>query len=65
MKAWLRKYEVVVLGVILALVTIIPRSPEEHYLMGYHSVCPAAPISTLILLALAGLLIWAHRGHQE
>jgi hypothetical protein len=45
-----------------ALVTIVPSSGATVSDLGYHTLCPFAPWSTLTLLFLAGLG-WAVRQH--
>jgi len=47
---------------ILALVTLVPYSTPMVSDVGYHTVCPFAPYSTLTLLFLAGLA-WVVRGY--
>ena len=52
----------VIVHSILAVVTLIPMaSASKASLLGYKSHCSFTPISTLILLALAGLHIMLHR----
>ena len=47
---------------VLALVTLIPiATVSKASLLGYKSLCSFAPISTVILLGLAGLHIFLHR----
>ena len=43
---------VVLLG--LAILTVVPRQASEPNLLGYHTLCAFVPVSTLILLGLAG-----------
>jgi hypothetical protein len=45
-----------------ALVTLIPFSASKMNDLGYHSMCPFAPWSTLALLAPAGVA-WLIRGY--
>ena len=46
----------------LAVVTLIPvASASKPCLLGYEALCSFSPISTLGLLALAGLHIYLHR----
>jgi hypothetical protein len=45
-----------------ALVTLIPHSNSMASDLGYHTLCPFAPWSTLTLLFLAWLA-WAMRKH--
>ena len=40
----------------LALLTLLPRQSSRPNLLGYHSLCAFVPISTLILLGLAGFV---------
>jgi hypothetical protein len=45
----------------LALVTLIPiASASKECLLGYKALCSFSPISTIGLLALAGLHIYLH-----
>jgi hypothetical protein len=39
-----------------AIVTLVPASGRVESDLGYHSLCPFAPWSTLLLLMVAGLL---------
>lgn len=48
--------------VVLAAVTLIPSSSLTISDLGYRTICPFAPWSTLTLLVLAGLS-WVVRGH--
>ena len=45
---------VVLLG--LAILTLVPRQTSPPNLLGYHSLCAFVPVSTLILLGLAGFV---------
>ena len=47
---------------ILAVVTIVPFSTPMVSDLGYHTVCPFAPWSTLTLLFL-GWMAWVLRGY--
>ena len=56
---------VVALIVALAVVTLLPFSSSNiRSDLGYSSLCPFAPWSTLTLLACAGLL-WLVRGYAK
>ena len=47
---------------VLALVTLIPiATASKASLLGYKALCSFSPISTLGLLALAGLHIYLHK----
>jgi hypothetical protein len=48
----------------LAIVTAVPSSDRRINDLGYYSVCPFAPWSTLSLLLGAGL-VWAVRQYLE
>jgi hypothetical protein len=48
--------------VIVALLTLIPFSAVKMNDLGYHSMCPFAPWSTLALLFVA-LVAWMVRGY--
>jgi hypothetical protein len=51
-----------VVHISLAIVTLIPlASASKVSLMGYKALCSFSPISTIILLALAGMHIFLHR----
>ena len=55
-----------VVYVLLAAVTSIPmETASKACLLGYKSLCSFVPISTLILLALAGLHIYLHSRRPE
>jgi hypothetical protein len=46
----------------LAIVTLIPlASASKASLLGYKALCSFSPISTIVLLALAGLHIYLHK----
>lgn len=51
-----------ILFVLLAAVTLVPYSTPMVSDLGYHTVCPFAPWSTLTLLFL-GWLAWILRGY--
>ena len=55
-------YAVAILLVVLAGVTVVPFSTPMVSDLGYHTVCPFAPWSTLTLLFLA-YLAWVVRGY--
>jgi hypothetical protein len=38
----------------LGALTIIPHSESGPNMLGYHTLCSFAPVSTIVLLALAG-----------
>ena len=47
---------------VLIILTLIPNaSASKDCLMGYKALCSFSPISSIILLALAGLHIFLHR----
>lgn len=47
---------------VLAVVTLIPlASASKASLLGYKALCSFTPISTIILLGLAGLHLYLHR----
>lgn len=50
----LSSLSVVLLG--LAILTVVPRQTSKPNLLGYHTLCAFVPISTLILLGLAGFV---------
>lgn len=41
----------------LAIFTLIPRSGSAPDLLGFHTLCSFAPLSTLILLGVAGFVL--------
>ena len=47
---------------IVGLTTLVPFSASKVNDLGYHSICPFAPWSTLALLVAAGA-VWAVRGY--
>jgi len=47
---------------IIALLTLMPFSAAKMNDLGYHSICPFAPWSTLALLFVAGVF-WMIRGY--
>jgi hypothetical protein len=51
-----------ILFVVLASVTLVPFSTPMISDLGYHTLCPFAPWSTLTLLFL-GWLAWVLRGY--
>jgi hypothetical protein len=51
-----------ILFAVLAAVTVVPYSTPMVSDLGYHTVCPFAPYSTLTLLFVAGLA-WVVRGY--
>jgi hypothetical protein len=53
-----------ILLLILAGVTLVPYSNPMVSDLGYHTLCPFAPWSTLTLLFLAGLA-WVLRGYMN
>jgi hypothetical protein len=50
----LSSLSVVLLG--LAVLTVVPWQTSKPNLLGYHTLCAFVPISTLILLGLAGFV---------
>ncbi|HTS77186.1 MAG TPA: hypothetical protein VMG40_13325 [Bryobacteraceae bacterium] len=55
-------FGVAITFVIIALLTLIPFSAAKMNDLGYHSICPFAPWSTLALLFVA-LVAWMVRGY--
>jgi len=53
-----------ILFLVLAAVTLVPHSNPMVSILGYHTLCPFAPWSTLTLLFLAGLA-WVVRGYMK
>jgi hypothetical protein len=45
-----------ILLLVLAAITVLPYSGSHFNLLGYRSICSFVPLSTLILLAAAGLV---------
>jgi len=41
----------------LAALTLIPHADSQADLLGYHTVCSFAPLSSLVLLGLAGFVL--------
>ena len=50
---------------ILALFTILPFQRSQPDLLGYHTLCPFVPVSTLTLLALGGIARMAREPFDE
>ena len=46
-----------VLAVGLALLTLVPHGASDSDLIGLHTLCSFAPVSTLVLLGFAGFAI--------
>jgi hypothetical protein len=47
---------------VLAIVAALPTgTASKNCLLGYNALCSFTPVSTVILLALAGLHIYLHR----
>lgn len=55
-------FALVILFGVLALLTLVPHSNSMVSDLGYHTLCPFAPWSTLTLLFL-GWLAWIVRGY--
>lgn len=53
---------VALLFAMAALLTLIPFSAAKMNDIGYHSMCPFAPWSSLALLVVAGV-VWVIRGY--
>lgn len=53
---------VALLLVLTAMLTLLPFSASKMNDIGYHSLCPFAPWSTLSLLIAAGV-VWIIRGY--
>lgn len=51
------KVSAIVAGV-LAVATVIPGHASKVNLFGYYSICSFASVSTLICLAIAGVIYW-------
>lgn len=41
----------------LAALTLTPHADSHPDLLGYHTLCPFAPFSSLVLLGLAGFVL--------
>jgi hypothetical protein len=62
MNQYLKQYWGVAFWVLLGVLTLLPAAASKPNLIGYYSLCTFAPVSTLILWAIAGLTyrgIWA------
>jgi hypothetical protein len=55
-------FGVAITFLIIGLLTLIPFSAAKMNDLGYHSICPFAPWSTLALLFVA-LVAWMIRGY--
>jgi hypothetical protein len=47
-----------IICVILSVSTVIPSQASEPSFLGYYAHCSFTPISSIILFALAGGIIW-------
>lgn len=48
--------------ILLAIITLLPiKVADKVSALGYHSFCSFAPISTIILLAVGGILFFTSR----
>lgn len=45
-----------VLLILLAVLTVLPHPDSKPDLLGYHTLCAFVPLSTLVLLGLAGFV---------
>jgi len=51
-----------VICIILGIITILPFGRKEcHFIPGYYPICPIAPVSTIIMFIIAGILYLAAR----
>ncbi|MCX8196133.1 MAG: hypothetical protein N3F67_03540 [Acidilobaceae archaeon] len=59
----LKKYKLYIVGllVILAILTLVPGYSEKENFLGYQSLCPWAPIATIITLAVALVIYYVAR----
>ncbi|MCX8165332.1 MAG: hypothetical protein N3D79_01895 [Acidilobaceae archaeon] len=55
------KWYLIGLFVILALLTLVPGFSAEQNFLGYQSVCPWAPLSTILTLAVALVIYYIAR----
>ncbi len=53
---------VALLFIMAAVLTLVPFSAAKMNDLGYHSMCPFAPWSSLSLLVVAGV-VWVIRGY--
>jgi hypothetical protein len=51
----------VIVFVVIGIITLIPAPASKPSLLGYHSHCPFAPISTIIWWIAAGVIYWLGR----
>jgi hypothetical protein len=54
----LRYKMVSIVAGIAAVTTVVPASASKPCLLGYYAHCSWTPLSTLICLAIAGVLYW-------
>ena len=58
----MKPYVGVIIWAVVGLLTLIPAAASKPSLLGYYSLCTFAPISTLILWAIA---VVSYRGAQK
>jgi uncharacterized membrane protein YhaH (DUF805 family) len=46
---------------VLGICTLVPVPAGESGLLGYHFLCPLAPVSTIICWIIAGVCCWLGR----
>ena len=54
-----------IIWAVVGLLTLIPAAASKPSLLGYYSLCSFAPISTLILWAIAVVSYWRARKKLE
>jgi hypothetical protein len=47
-----------IISILLGVSTVIPAPASEMSFLGYYAHCSFTPISSIILFALAGVIIW-------
>lgn len=50
-----------IIFIVLGILTLVPAPVSKPNLIGYHSICPFAPVSTIISWAIAGVFYWLGR----
>ncbi|RLE55250.1 MAG: hypothetical protein DRJ40_08665 [Thermoprotei archaeon] len=46
-----------VVCIVLGIITVLPFGHKEsHYVPGYYPICSVAPVSTIVMFVIAGIL---------
>jgi hypothetical protein len=55
----------IAVAVVLGISTLVPVPAIKMNLIGYQSHCPFAPISTVILWVIAGIIYWFGKRNEK